>query len=200
MSTNETILRIIFFTALLAVVFISSYYRRRARQSGDVIARRQEGAAVLALRMGFGLPLLIALLLYVFYPPWLDWARVELPGWLRWLAAGVTILCIPLAWWVFRSIGNNISETVLTKRTHQLVTEGPYRWIRHPLYAVSMLLLLSLSVIASNWFLALYWLLTVLAFRLIIIPKEEEFLIKAFGDQYLSYRQRTGALVPKIIS
>jgi protein-S-isoprenylcysteine O-methyltransferase Ste14 len=154
--------------------------------------------AILFLRMSFALPLLLALLLYVFYPPWLDWSRVALPDWVRWIAVGVAVLCIPLAWWVFRSIGNNISETVLTKRTHQLVSIGPYRWIRHPLYALSMLLLLTLAVMASNWFLALYWLLTVLVFRLIVIPKEEGFLIKAFGDEYLNYRQGTGALLPRV--
>lgn len=198
MSSNETVLRIVFITVLVSVILISGTYRRRARQSGDVIQRRQEGAVILALRMGFGLPLLLALLLYVFYPPWLDWSHIILPDWLRWVAAGLAALCIPLAWWVFRSIGNNISETILTKRTHQLVTVGPYRWVRHPLYAVSMLLLLTLSVIASNWFLGLYWLLTVLVFRFIVIPKEEGVLINTFGDRYLSYRRGTGALLPKV--
>lgn len=200
MTANETVLRIVFFTVFIIVFSISAYYRSRARQSGDVIERRREGPVILAMRMGFGLPLLATILLFVFYPSALDWSRVALPGWLRWVAAGVAVPCIPLAWWVFRSIGNNISETVLTKRTHQLVSAGPYRWIRHPLYAVAMLLLLTFAVIASSWFVALYWLLTVLVFRLIVIPREEGFLIKAFGDRYLNYQKGTGALLPKIVS
>jgi protein-S-isoprenylcysteine O-methyltransferase Ste14 len=51
---------------------------------------------------------------------------------------------------MFLSIGANISETILTKRTHQLVTHGPYRWIRHPLYAFSLLELFSLALLADS--------------------------------------------------
>jgi hypothetical protein len=48
---------------------------------------------------------------------------------------------VPAAWWVFSSIGRNVTETVLTKADHTLVTTGPYRWLRHPLYATAAALL-----------------------------------------------------------
>jgi protein-S-isoprenylcysteine O-methyltransferase Ste14 len=117
-----------------------------------VISRRQEGIPVLMLRLVFAFPLFASLLLYIFYPPALDWSKVRLPLWLRSLAAAVAVLCVPLIFWVFRSIGRNISETVLTKRDHELVTTGPYRWVRHPLYASALLLLFSLSLVAGSWF------------------------------------------------
>jgi protein-S-isoprenylcysteine O-methyltransferase Ste14 len=44
------------------------------------------------------------------------------------------VLTLPAALWVFSALGRNVSETVLTKGDHELVTAGPYRWIRHPLY------------------------------------------------------------------
>ena len=98
--------------------------------------------------------------------------------------------------WVFTSIGSNISETVLTKANHQLVMHGPYRWVRHPLYAVALLALLLLGLMAANALLLLIWAGGVAVFRGIVIPREEAHLIARFGAVYERYRARTGALLP----
>ena len=198
MMDNDRLLRVGFFLVLVTAVLISGYYRRKARQTGDVIERRREGLTFLLLRLGLGLPLLVSLIIYVFKPQWLVWSRVILPDWLRLAALVTAFLCVPFLWWVLSSIGVNISETVLTKREHKFVTWGPYRWIRHPLYAGALLLLLCFSLIAESWFLGGYWLLAVIAFRWIVVPREEMFLIQTFGEAYTNYRQRTGALLPKL--
>jgi protein-S-isoprenylcysteine O-methyltransferase Ste14 len=194
----ELIFRLLFLLVLVLAFFISASFRRKARQSGDVVSRRDEGIVALVLRVTVALPLLVSLLLYIFYPQALDWSKIILPLWLRWLAAAVAVLCIPMIYWVFRSIGRNISETVLTKSDHELVTEGPYRWIRHPLYALALLLLFSLSLVAENWFLFTYSVVGLVIFRYLVIPAEEERLIVTFGEEYKAYQQRTGALIPKI--
>jgi protein-S-isoprenylcysteine O-methyltransferase Ste14 len=193
----EATFRLIFSMILVSAFLISGTFRRRARQSGDVIARQDEGKTVLFIRMVFAFPLLISLLLYIIYPQALNWSRFELPIWLRWVAVGTGVLTIPFTLWVFRHIGRNISETVLTKSDHELVKSGPYRWIRHPLYSGSLWMLFSISVIASNWFLLLYSFLGLIAFRWLIIPVEENQLVHAFGEEYREYQSRTGALVPK---
>jgi protein-S-isoprenylcysteine O-methyltransferase Ste14 len=136
--------------------------------------------------------------LYVFAPEWMEWAAFPTPAWVRWAGAAVALGCVPLLWWVLRSIGRNISETVLTKKDHQLVTSGPYRWVRHPLYAVALVQILSLGVLARNWLIVVLGLFGVVVFRFVVIPKEETNLIKAFGDRYVEYTARTGALVPRI--
>jgi protein-S-isoprenylcysteine O-methyltransferase Ste14 len=151
----------------------------------------------LILRAVMTLPLLMAILLYAFIPEWMAWSTITLPVWVRWLGVGLGIACLPLIRWVFSSIGSNISETVLTKREHKLVTEGPYRWVRHPLYGVGLLEILALSLIAGNWFMALLWVIGVLVFRFIVIPIEEAKLIAAFDGEYERYRARTGALAPR---
>jgi protein-S-isoprenylcysteine O-methyltransferase Ste14 len=194
----ELIFRFIFLIVLALAFSISAYFRKRARDSGETIERRAEGGIILALRLALALPLLLSLILYIVYPQALDWARMELPLWLRSLAAVTAILCIPLIYWVFRSIGDNISETVLTKSDHELVSQGPYRWVRHPLYASALLVLFSLSLVASNWFLLGYAGLALLAFRFLVIPAEEARLIDAFGKDYQEYQQHTGAFMPKL--
>ena len=194
----ELTFRLIFLVVLALMFIISGTYRRRARQSGDVIARQEEGLPILLLRMGLAFPLLASLTLYIVYPRALGWSQVILPLWLRWLASGVALLTVPFVLWVFRSIGRNISETVLTKSDHELVTSGPYRWVRHPLYASALLMLFSLSLVASNWFLLLYSLAALVVFRVIVIPVEEERLVQTFGGAYKDYQRRSGALLPNL--
>jgi len=195
---TETIFRVIFLFVFMSSIVISGYHRKRARDASGVIPRRAEGLLVLILRMVMLLALFVSFFTYVFAPQYLAWSALGLPIWLRWGAAVLALVCIPALWWVLVSIGKNISETVLTKSTHQLVTHGPYRWIRHPLYAFSLLEFLALALLSDSWFLLLFPILGALVFRLVVIPKEEANLTKVFGEQYEAYKQRTGALLPRI--
>ena len=98
---------------------------------------------------------------------------------------------------VLRTLGKNITSTVETREEHELVTSGPYRWVRHPLYTVGTSFFVSLSIVAANWFMGLASLMG-LVMLLIRLPKEEEKLIERFGDEYRSYMKRTGRLLPRI--
>jgi protein-S-isoprenylcysteine O-methyltransferase Ste14 len=197
MSVDATF-RGIFLIVFLSSLVISGYHRKRARQSGEVIPRRAEGPLVLLLRLAMALLVAVSFFAYVFAPTWLAWAALGLPLWLRSAAAVLAVACLPAIWWMFVSLGDNISETILTKSTHQLVTHGPYRWIRHPLYAFALLQLLSLALLASNWFLLSFPCIGAVVFRWVVIPREEANLIKVFGKQYEEYRHRTGALLPRL--
>ena len=195
---EELIFRLIFIGVFVLALLLSTHYRRLARKASGVIARQQEGTLALILRATLTLPLLLAIVLYACNPRWMDWSAIALPLWLRWLGAGLGIACVLLFRWVFISIGANISETVLTKQTHQLVMRGPYRWVRHPLYSVGLLEIFALGLLASNWFMMLVGLIGIGVFRYIVIPKEEANLIAAFDGEYQHYQQRTGALVPQL--
>jgi protein-S-isoprenylcysteine O-methyltransferase Ste14 len=188
----------IFLIVFLSSVVISGYHRKRARRSGQVIPRRAEGPIALLLRMAMALIVAVSFFAYVFAPTWLAWSAWDLPIWLRSAAGVVAVVCLPAIWWMFVSIGDNISETILTKSTHQLVTHGPYHWIRHPLYAFALLELFCLALLASNWFLLLFPLIAVVVFLWVVIPREEANLTKVFGKEYEEYRRRTGALVPRL--
>jgi protein-S-isoprenylcysteine O-methyltransferase Ste14 len=192
------VLRIITLVVLVLTFSISAFFRKTARETGDFIDRREEGSLVLFLRMAFGLPLLATLLLNIFYPRVLTWSKVELPLSIRLIGVLMSVLCVPLLLRVFQSIGRNISETVLTKRDHELVTSGPYRWVRHPLYSSALLLLFSLSIIFGDWVIFIYSFVGMIVFRYLVIPTEEEKLIAVFGEDYEKYQNRTGALIPKL--
>ncbi len=189
--------RLIFIGVFVLAMLLSTHYRRLARKTSGVIARRQEGLLALILRSVLTLPLLLAIVFYACNPRWMGWSAIAAPLWSRWLGAGLGIAGVLLMWWVLRSIGANISETVLTKQDHRLVMKGPYRWVRHPLYSVGLLEIFALGLLASNWFMMLLGLIGIGVFRYVVIPKEEANLIAAFDGEYQYYRQRTGALVPQ---
>lgn len=197
--TDASLLRWIFLFVFVGLFLISGYYRRRARQSGEAIARQSEGGFFLLVRMLVAAPLYLSYLAYIVNPRWMGWASFEVPLWLRWLAAVVGVGMLPLLIWVMTSIGKNISETILTKESHQLVSHGPYRWIRHPLYAVAGGALISLSIVAANWFMLAMALISLIAISAFVIPKEEQQLIRKFGDEYRQYQKRSGKLTPRIL-
>ena len=194
----DIIFRFVMLAVLVITFWISASYRKKARDEGGVIERKEEGWPDLVLRMIFALPFLAVLLLNIFYPRFLVWSKIDLPLYLRIIGSVIAVFCVPLIWWVFHSIGNFISETILTKDNHQLVTSGPYRRVRHPLYASTLLLLFSISLVFEDWIIFGYTLAGVIAFRLLVSPVEEERLLDSFGEDYECYQSRTGALLPWI--
>jgi len=184
---------------LVSCLGISAYYRRRARAEGETIPRRREAPWLLAGRAFVALPLFFAISTYVVNPRWMAWAELPLPRWTRWAGVVLGLLTVPAARWVFTSLGRNVSETVLTKRHHALVTTGPYRWIRHPLYTTGIALLLAIGLMAASWFILLFGLVTLASMRFVVIPLEERQLVMKFGDDYRAYIHRTGRLLPRVL-
>jgi protein-S-isoprenylcysteine O-methyltransferase Ste14 len=177
---------------------ISTFYRARARRLGTTIPRRRERPELIAGRLLVALPLFGGVLAYLVNPASMAWASIALPTWLSAAGAVLGLAAVPFALWVFRTLGKNVSETVLTKADHELVTTGPYRWIRHPLYAVGLLLFLSIGLMAANWFILALALTALIAILAIVIPREERELSKRFGGAYAAYARRTGRLLPRV--
>ena len=108
----------------------------------------------------------------------------------------IAIACGLLVW-TFLCLGKNLTDTVVTRQKHTLVTRGPYRWVRLPFYDSAALLALALSLITANWF---FFRTGVVMFCLLIIRTrtEEENLVARFGDSYRAYMERTGRFLPRI--
>lgn len=127
----------------------------------------------------------------------MTWSKIGLSDGARWLGVGLGFLCIFGIYWLLSNISNNITPTSVTRRKHKLITSGPYRWVRHPLYTIGTSLFVSFGLMADNWFIPLLSLLmfVVMAVR---TPKEEANLIEKFGDEYRNYMKTTGAFLPKL--
>jgi protein-S-isoprenylcysteine O-methyltransferase Ste14 len=195
---NENVFRILAAVIFVTCLSISIFYRVKAeKDSGERVSWKDEGIVmILMLRIG-GLLLWFSAIGYLIYPPLLAWSKVGLPDWVRWIGVALGVICAVLVYWLFSSIGRGISPTVATRREHQLVTNGPYRWVRHPLYSVGSLMFITLALMADSWFIAL---MAIIAFILLAMrtPNEEAHLIEKFGDEYRDYMKRTGAYFPKL--
>ena len=195
---NENIFRVLAALILFSGIGISSYFRRKAdRDTGEKISRRVDGSAMMNLIRIGGLMLWLSPLVYLINPAWMNWSKIGLPESVRWLGVGFGILCVLGIYWLFSSIGSGISPTSATRQEHQLVTSGPYRWIRHPLYTVGSSLFIAFGMMSDNWFIALLGILAFIGMA-IRTPKEEANLIEKFGDEYRDYMKRTGRFFPKL--
>lgn len=188
------------FAVFLASLGISTQRRWKARRAGGTILRRQEPPGLIAGRVLVGVPLFGGVIAYLANPPWMAWASIGIPSWARWVGVGLGAVVVPSVYWVLTTLGTNVSETVLTKQQHRLVTTGPYRWVRHPLYTVAIALFASLGLMAANWFILLWTVVALIAVRVVVIPREEAQLVAKFGDEYRRYRSETGSLLPNRIT
>jgi protein-S-isoprenylcysteine O-methyltransferase Ste14 len=192
----DSIFRLLTIIYLVAGFGVSGYYRRKADQEGGELDK-SEGQGLLVFLRLFFLLVILPLFGYLINPAWVEWARLPLPLWLRWTGAAVGAATIPFIVWVFRSIGQNISPTQTTRESHVLITHGPYRWIRHPLYTGGFVFYLSLSVMTSMWWLAAGLLMGMVAIGL-RTPREEEKLVEFFGEEYREYMEQTGRYFPRL--
>lgn len=151
---------------------------------------------MITLRLS-GILLWLSIIAYIVYPTAVDWATIPLPIWLRWIGVLGGIIAVGLLIWMFSSLGMNITDSVVTRQKHNLVTYGPYRWIRHPLYTFGAFFFISLSLISSLWIIPL---LGIPAFAILIkrTSVEEESLSARFGKEYQQYTQRTGRFLPRL--
>ena len=197
---NENIFRVLAAVILFTGIGISSYFRRKAdKDTGEKISRKVDGSVLMTIITIGGLLLWFTPLVYLLNPNWMAWSEVGLPDWVRWLGVVIGVLCVAMIYWLFSSIGSGISPTSATRKQHTLVTSGPYRWVRHPLYTVGSSMFIAFGMMADNWFIAA---LGVLAFIAMAsrTPKEEANLIEKFGDEYREYMKHTGRYLPKLRS
>jgi protein-S-isoprenylcysteine O-methyltransferase Ste14 len=195
---NENIFRILAALILFTSMGISSYYRLKAdKDTGEKISRKVDGSVLMTVIRVGGLVLWLSPLVYLLNPAWMAWSKIGLPDWVRWLGVGIGLLSTVLIYWLFSSIGSGITPTSATRRQHTLVTSGPYRWVRHPLYTVGSSMFIAFGMMADNWFIAALGILTfiLMASR---TPKEEANLIEKFGDEYREYMKHTGRYLPRL--
>ena len=190
----------VFRNALIAgllIVFPILLYHRIKAASREPLDRRQEGAFILATLRPVGLVMAVGLITYLVNPGRMAWSAIALPAWVRWSGLGMIAVAGALLFWTLRSLGPNLTDTVVTRKAHTLVMKGPYRWVRHPFYDSVGLLLLAISLVAANWFLLLTGgiVLTLLVIR---TPREEDRLVARFGDSYRQYMAGTNRFVPKV--
>ncbi|MBX6770343.1 MAG: isoprenylcysteine carboxylmethyltransferase family protein [Chloroflexi bacterium] len=115
-------------------------------------------------------------------------------------ALGIVLMLagVGVRWAAVRTLGRFFTRAVVIQPGQQLIQSGPYRLVRHPGYAGSLLTLLGLGLALTNW-LSVVVILAVAGlgygYR---VRVEEQALCAAFGEEYIRYMRRTRRFIPFI--
>lgn len=105
---------------------------------------------------------------------------------------------VALAWMAAHRLGKQWRFKAAVSQGHELIQTGPYRWVRHPIYASMLGMLLATLAAWTWWPMALCSIAAFLAGTEIRVRSEEKLLAEHFKDAYSAYRSRTRAYIPLI--
>ena len=117
------------------------------------------------------------------------------------IAAGVLAMVaaigsVWLATSAVKTLGKEWSITARLVEGHKLATSGPYAYVRHPIYAGMLGMLVATGLAISHWIALLAALLIFFIGTIIRVRSEDRLLREAFGEQFENYAQRVSAIVP----
>lgn len=133
-----------------------------------------------------------AILWQYFFPPEKFYPALVVPSLLLCLAG------IVLRTWSKRVLGRFYTFAIDLAEGHRVLAEGPYRFVRHPLYLGTFLGIAGFPLLTQSW--ATVWFLTLptaLVYGLRLL-KEEAYLVRHLGADYQTYARRTARLIPFI--
>ena len=193
---HDATLRAVLIVVMMLLLPVGMYHRIKSQATREKLDRRQEGLFILATLRPIGAAFWLGVFAWMINPAWMAWSSVPLPVWSRWMGVGALVIGSALLVWTFRTLGPNLTDTVVTREKHTLVMHGPHLWIRHPLYSSAALLVVAMSLIAANWFFFAAG-VTLLSILITRTRTEEANLVARFGDSYRQYMERTGRFVPR---
>ncbi|MEA1924713.1 MAG: protein-S-isoprenylcysteine O-methyltransferase [Candidatus Altiarchaeota archaeon] len=191
---NELIWRILFMIFWIGNGLIRMPHNSRYKTTEKIKSKNRLREKFLVLLAGIGL--MIMPMVYVF-TSWLNSFNMNLPDWIRWIGVICFGFGLALFWWVHKTLGKNWSHVLEIRRNHRLVTQGPYKYVRHPMYTQIWIWAICQWLILSNWVVGVVGVLTWSILYFIRIHEEEKMMIEHFGKEWENYcRRTTKKLVP----
>lgn len=112
------------------------------------------------------------------------------------------VLIVPILWLFRRShkdLGLNWSVTLEIREGHNVVDTGVYKYIRHPMYSAIWLWGIAQALLLQNYIASFSGLICFGMLYLLRVQKEEEMMLKEFGEEYRAYQKRTKRIIPFVI-
>lgn len=127
-------------------------------------------------------------------PTWIRPDR-SMPA-LHWLGVGAALLCLLATMACWRRMGRHWRMGIDPNERNQLIVNGPFAFVRHPIYALSSLMALATLAAAPTPVLAVVVALHVLFLRW-EARREEYHLLTVHGEPYLHYLRHVGRFLPR---
>jgi protein-S-isoprenylcysteine O-methyltransferase Ste14 len=200
MNTEDKILHILFSCLYLLFLFERGYFQSKAMLiSGEAKKFKESKKKMATMIVLFVVAQIwvIGSFIYIVMPESMNWTLMAVPRWARWLGMIIAVSGMVLEFSTQIYLGRNYSTTLHIAEEQTLITAGPYRYMRHPMYTALIVVGVGLGLLSSSWYFLLPFLATmvVVVFR---IPKEEGAMIEKFGERYIEYSQETGRFFPHI--
>jgi protein-S-isoprenylcysteine O-methyltransferase Ste14 len=113
----------------------------------------------------------------------------------RYAGLAITVAGIAFAIWARFSLGRNWSSNVTVKVNHELRRDGPYAFVRHPIYSGLLLGLFGTALAIGEMRALIGFVLAFIGWRTKSLV-EERFMQEQFGDRYSLYKREVKALIP----
>lgn len=196
-SAGDLTVRLVFLVELLLLAIIRVYFHAKTGTLKESPFSAAEGKLLSTLRLLAGLTCVTSLLIALTFPALLAATTVELPLAIR--ATGPALFGAGLLGliWVHQTLGRNFSPTLHVREGNHLVTEGPYRYVRHPMYTVMVGCVTAMVLATGDAIVATSGVATMSIVIFFRTPKEEDMMVEEFGDEYVRYRTTTGAIFPR---
>lgn len=189
------IFKIIFMILWLGNGLVRMLHKLRYKKIEIIKSNNTKREKFLGVIVGIGLMLMP--MMYIF-TPWLDSFDMGLPDPVRWIGITGFGFGLILFWRVHKTLGKNWSPILEIRRNHKLITDGPYKYVRHPMYTQIWIWVICQWLVLSNWIVGIVGVLTWTILYVIRISEEEKMMIEEFGQEYKDYIKITRRIIPGI--
>ncbi|MCD4847393.1 MAG: isoprenylcysteine carboxylmethyltransferase family protein [Candidatus Aegiribacteria sp.] len=189
------IFKIIFMILWLGNGLVRMPHNLRYKKTKKVKSNNTKREKFLVFIAGIGMMLMPMICIFT---PWLDSFNMDLPDPVRWIGLTGFGFGLVLFWRVHKTLGRNWSPILEIRRNHKLITDGPYKYIRHPMYTQIWIWVICQWLVLSNWIVGIVGVLAWTILYIIRIPEEEKMMIEEFGQQYEDYITRSKRIIPGV--
>lgn len=193
---TETVALAIWAAGVVAWFAIRWPYQRRARKIRVVTDSRSIGDRIVLGAASFSLSVVPLVYVVTGFPSWADYG---FRPWMGWVGTIVMIGFLLLFHASHRQLGKNWSVTLEIRDSHKLVTDGLYRYVRHPMYSSFWLWAIAQAFLIPNFVAGLAGLVGVGLLYFYRVGHEEAMMRETFGEAYDAYAARTGRVIPRIL-
>jgi len=138
-----------------------------------------------------------SVMLYVFNWSGVAFAQLPLPAAVRWFGGGAMLAALALYAWTHHTLGALWSGVLEISENHTLRTDGPYQFVRHPMYSAFFLYAIGVLLLSANLLIGGALLAATALMYFMRVEGEEQMMLDQFGDQYRDYMSRAGRLLPR---
>jgi protein-S-isoprenylcysteine O-methyltransferase Ste14 len=168
-------------------------FARRSRRTA--VARSDYGAretVLLSVSLA-GLGVVPFVYVVTGFPRSADYPFRPAQAWFGVLVAAAALVMFRLT---HKALGRNWSVSLEVRDAHQLVTDGVYRHVRHPMYTAFWLWAVAQALLLPNWVAGLSGLAGFGTLYVLRVRQEERLMLETFGEAYRAYMARTARLIP----